>query len=152
MGRYKSRDFMFTNGVSVILTGTNDDYKGMAIAWVSQVEKKHLIISIPKGAVATELLLKRKMFSINELGLGQEDLAREFGGKNCEHKATASLAKIKSTEYNLPIILNCCSSTICSILNIVEINEQILITAKIISIQNNLDIQPLVFNKAIYFK
>jgi len=143
---------MFTNGVSIILTGTNDDYKGMAIAWVSQVEKEHLIISIPKGAKATNLLLKRKMFSVNELGLGQEDLAREYGGKNCEHKTTASVAKIKSTKHNLPIILNSCSSTICSALNVVEINEQILITAKIISVQNNLDLQPLVFNKADYFK
>jgi len=143
---------MFTNGVSIILTGTNDDYKGMAIAWVSQVEKDHLIISIPKGAEATDLLLKRKIFSVNELGLGQENLAREFGGKNCEHKTTASLAKIKFTEHNLPIILNCCSSTICSALNIVEINQQVLITAKIICVHNNLDLQPLVFNKAVYFK
>ncbi|WP_028470734.1 flavin reductase [Neptunomonas japonica] len=143
---------MFTNGVSIILTGTNDDYKGMAIAWVSQVEKEHLIISIPKGAKATNLLLKRKAFSVNELGLGQEDLAREFGGKNCEHKPNASLAKINSTEHNLPIILNCCSSTICRTLNVVEINEQVVITAEIISSENHLGIQPLIFNKAVYFK
>lgn len=143
---------MFTNGVSIILTGTNDDYKGMAIAWVSQVEKEHLIISIPKGAEATELLLKREKFSVNELGLGQEDLAREFGGKNCEHDITSSLAKIEPTEHDLPIIINCCSSTICDVLKIVEINEQIIITAKIINVQNNLDLQALVFNKAVYFK
>lgn len=142
---------MFTNGVSIILTGTNDNYKGMAIAWVSQVEKDHLIISIPKGAEATNILLKRTMFSVNELGLGQEDLAREFGGKNCEQKRKPSLAKIKSTEHNLPVILNCCSSSICSTLNIVEINDQILITAKIINVQNNLALQPLVFDKAVYF-
>jgi len=143
---------MFTNGVSIILTGTNDDYKGMAIAWVSQVEREHLIISIPKSAEATVLLLKREMFSVNELGLDQEDLALEFGGKNCISKTTASVAKVKSTEHDLPIILNSCSSTICSVLNVVEINEQILITAKIISSQNNLDLQPLIFNKADYFK
>lgn len=143
---------MFTNGVSIILTGTNDNYKGMAIAWVSQIEKEHLIISIPKGAEATNLLLKRAVFSVNELGLGQEDLAREFGGKNCKHKTKPSLAKIKSTEHNLPIILNCCSSSICSTLNAVEINDQILITAKIINVQNNLTLRPLVFNKAVYFK
>ncbi len=143
---------MFTNGVSIILTGTNDDYKGMAIAWVSQVEKEHLIISVPKGAEATSLLLKREAFSVNELGLGQEDLAREFGGNNCEQKPIASLAKINSTEHNLPIISNCCSSTICSTLNVVEVNEQVVITAKIVSLQYHLGMQPLIFNKAVYFK
>jgi flavin reductase (DIM6/NTAB) family NADH-FMN oxidoreductase RutF len=143
---------MFTNGVSVILTGTNDEYKGMAIAWVSQVEKEHLIISIPKGAKATDLLLKRKMFSVNELGLGQEDLAREFGGKDCENQTMFTIAKTQSTEYNLPIISNCCSSSICSVLNITEINEQIIITARIINVQNNLELQPLIFDKAVYFK
>ncbi len=74
---------MYTNGISIILTGSNDDYKGMAIAWVSQVEKAHLVIALPKGSEATDLLLKRKAFSVNELGVGQENLAREFGGKNC---------------------------------------------------------------------
>ncbi len=143
---------MFTNGVSIILTGTNDEYKGMAIAWISQVEKEHLIISIPKGAEATNLLLKREAFSVNELGIGQEDLAREFGGKSCKHKPITSLAKINSTDYDLPIILNCRSSTICSTLNVVEINEQVVITAEIISSQSHLDLQPLVFNKAVYFK
>ena len=143
---------MFTNGVSIILTGTNDDYKGMAIAWVSQVEKEHLIISIPKGAEATNLLIKRKMFSVNELGLGQEDLARQFGGKICEQKPITERVKIESTEHNLPIILNCCSSAICRVINVVEINEQVVVTAKIICVQKNLDLQPLVFNKAVYFK
>lgn len=143
---------MFTNGVSIILTGTNDDYKGMAIAWVSQVEKDHLIISVPKGAEATDLLLKRKMFSVNELGLGQEDLARQFGGKNCQRDEMPSLAEVQSTEHDLPIIVNCCSSTLCSIFNVVEINEQVLITAKILSVQSHLDLQPLVFNKADFFK
>ena len=143
---------MFTNGVSIILTGTNDDYKGMAIAWVSQIEKEHLIISVPKGSEATKLLLQRESFSVNELGLGQEDLAREFGGNNCEKKPASSLAIIESTEYNLPIILNCCSTIICSILNVVEINEQVVITAKIINVRQQLDIQPLIFNKSVYFK
>lgn len=143
---------MFTNGVSIIITGTNDDYKGMAIAWVSQVEKAHVVISIPKGSVASDLLLQRQMFSINELGLGQEELARQFGGKNCHEKPTPDLAEIKFTEHNLPIIVNCCSSTICNVLTTVEINEQVVVTAKIISTQNNLDLPPLIFDKAVYFK
>lgn len=142
---------MFTNGVSIILTGTNDNYKGMAIAWVSQIEKAHVMISIPKGSAASNLLLERKMFSINELGLGQEDLARQFGGENCLLKPISDLAKIKSTEYELPIVVNCCSSTICNVLTTTAINEQIVITAKIMSTQTNLDLPPLVFDKAVYF-
>lgn len=143
---------MFINGVCIILTGSNDAFKGMAIAWVSQVEKEHLVISIPKNAEATRLLRKRKMFSVNQLGVGQENLARQFGGENCELKPAHSQATIKSTEHNLPILLNCCLSTICSVINEIEINEQLVVTAKIVSKQNNLAMQPLVFNKADYFK
>jgi len=142
---------MFTNGVSIILSGTNDDYKGMAIAWVSQIEKEHLMVSVPKGAQATKALLARKMFSVNELGLGQENLALQFGGKNCLQDLISILPQIKGTEHNLPILLNCCSSSICSVLSIVEINEQVVITAKIISTKNGIDMPPLVFNKADYF-
>ncbi len=143
---------MFTNGVCIILTGTNDDYKGMSIAWVSQVEKEHLIISVPKGAEATNLIISRNMFSVNELGIGQESIARQFGGKNCDRKLMSALAQIKPTEHNLPIIVNCCSSTICSVKSVVNINEQVVITAKIINTQNGLDVSPLIFDKSAYFK
>ena len=143
---------MFTNGVSIILTGSNDDYKGMAIAWVCQIEKEHIMVSVPKGAKATELLLARKAFSVNELGIGQEDLAREFGGKDCEYGLSRSQAIIQSTEHNLPIITNCCSSTVCHTLHFEEINEQVVITARIIGCQKHSDLTPLIFNKATYFK
>ncbi|KGJ93840.1 flavin reductase [Colwellia psychrerythraea] len=143
---------MFTNGVSVIITGTNDDYKAMSIAWVSQVEKRHLIVSAPKGAIATNLLLKHQLFSVNELGLGQEGIAKQFGGKDCIKNPITSPAKIKLTEHNVPIIVNCCSSTICKVINVVEINEQVLITAGIIDTIDGLQMSPLIFNKAAYFK
>ncbi len=143
---------MFTNGVYIILTGTNDDYQGMSIAWVSQIEKDHLIISAPKSAQATNLLLKREMFSVNELGVGQEDLARQFGGKNCDKQVMSSIADIEPTEHNLPIMLNCASSSICCVSSVVEVNEQVVITAKMINTQKGLDMLPLVFNKGVYFK
>ena len=143
---------MFTNGVSIILTGSNDDYKGMSIAWVSQVEKEHLIVSIPKGSSVSHLLLQQKKFSVNELAKGQEDLARQFGGANYQKKTSENLAEIKFTEHNLPIIINCCSSTVCEVLHASEINEQIVVTAKIICSQSNLDLLPLIFNKSVYFK
>jgi len=142
---------MFTNGVSIILTGSNDDYHGMAIAWVSQVEKEHLIISIPKGSTTSNLLLEQKKFSVNELAVGQEDLARQFGGKNCQNKPISNLVKIKPTDYNLPIILNCGTSTVCEVLTVSEINQQMVVTAKIIYSQTNLDFLPLIFDKSAYF-
>lgn len=124
----------------------------MAIAWVSQVEKEHLIVSIPKGSLASHLLLQQKKFSVNELANGQEDLARQFGGANSQQKPSENLAQITFTEQNLPIIINCCSSTVCEVLNTSEINEQIVVTAKIICSQSNLDSIPLIFNKSAYFK
>jgi len=143
---------MFTNGVYIVLTGTNDDYQGMSIAWVSQIEKDHLIISAPKGAQATNLLLKREMFSVNELGVGQEDLARQFGGKQCDRQVQSNIANIEPTDHNLPIIVNCSSSTICSVTSAIEIKEQVVITAKMINSQYASDMLPLIFNKAEYFK
>jgi flavin reductase (DIM6/NTAB) family NADH-FMN oxidoreductase RutF len=143
---------MFTNGVYIILTGTNDNYQGMSIAWVSQIEKDHLIISAPKGALATNLLLDREMFSVNELGIGQEDLARQFGGNKCDKHPILNIAQVEPTEHNLPIIINCSSSTICCVSSVVEINEQVVITAKMINSQNGSDMAPLIFNKAVYFK
>lgn len=142
---------MFTNGICVIITGTNEDYEAMSLAWVSQVEKQHLMVSAPKGATATNLLLKQQLFSVNELGLGQEGIAEQFGGKDCVKNTVTSPAKIKPTEHNVPMLENCCLTAIAKVISVVEINEQVLITARIIDTISGVDMSPLIFNKAAYF-
>ena len=123
----------------------------MAIAWVSQVEKEHLVISIPKGSEATNVLLQREMFSVNELGVGQESLAKEFGGKNCQKALSPEKAKVVATDYDLPMLTNCCLTAFCKTINVQEINEQVLITAKIIDTISGINMESMVFKKSDFF-
>ena len=45
---------MFTNGVGVVLVGTVDDPVGMSIAWLTQVEREHVVVSLPGESRGTD--------------------------------------------------------------------------------------------------
>jgi len=142
---------MFVNGVSVILTGNKNKYSGMAIAWVSQIEKKHLIISVPKSCEATVLLMEHGTFSVNELGIDQEDIAREFGGHSCIKKANKDKAIIVETDCGLAILNDCRTNIICTTISMNEIEDQVVITAEILKVINKTDMQPMIFIKSNFF-
>ncbi len=142
---------MFVNGVSVILAGSKNKYSGMAIAWVSQVEKNHLVISVPKDCEATDVLMEYGTFSVNELAIDQEDIAREFGVKNCIKKSSKKRINIIETESGLPILSDCRTTIICKTILKNEIKEQIIITAEIVEIIKKIDVQPMIFIKSNFF-
>jgi len=142
---------MFVNGVSIVLTGSKEEASGMAIAWVSQVEKNHLVISVPKGCDATNVLMKNGTFSVNELGLGQECIARAFGGKNCTKDPTHTEINITEAQCGLPMLSECRNSVICKTVLINEIKEQVIITAEILETINKADMSPMIFIKSDFF-
>jgi len=146
---------MFVNGVSIILTGSKKEASGMAIAWVSQVEKSHLVISVPKNCDATNVLMKHGTFSVNELGLGQEGIARAFGGKNCTkdsvQNSTHTEINITETQCGLPMLSECRKSVICKTVLVNEIKEQVIITAEILETINKADMSPMIFIKSDFF-
>lgn len=143
---------MFTNGVSVVFSGTNENYKGMTIAWASLVEKSHLIVSLPKKSEATQQLLKNEKFSINILESSQEGIAKYFGGSHCIKSETPDSGQLESTQYDLPILLNCCRSIICGVVQVNEVNDNVVVIANVIDVINDSDNKPLIFDLAVYFE
>jgi len=139
------------NGITVVLTGTKEKYYGMSIAWVTLVEKEHILISIPKNTEATNNLLLNKQFSVNILSNEQKETAKQFGGKEAVKPNYINENIIKFTDNGLPIFNKCCSCYMCDIYLINEIKDQIVVIGSIIeSIKTNK--KQLIFNKADYFE
>ncbi len=139
------------NGITVVLTGTKENYSGMSIAWTTLVEKHHILISIPRDSITTTNLLLNKRFSVNILSTEQEEIAKQFGGNKSKKPNKINETIIAFTNSGLPIIENCCSNYICRIHLTNEINDQIVVIGSIIeTIKNNK--KPLMFNKSNYFE
>jgi flavin reductase (DIM6/NTAB) family NADH-FMN oxidoreductase RutF len=139
------------NGITVVLTGTKEKYPGISISWVTLVEKDHIVISIPKNSETTKNLLSNKQFSVNILGIGQEEIAKQFGGKNSVSSNPKDKNLIKFTDNGVPILNNCCSNYICNIYLINEIKDQISVIGSIIEC-NKTNKKPLIYNKVDYIE
>jgi flavin reductase (DIM6/NTAB) family NADH-FMN oxidoreductase RutF len=123
----------------------------MTISWITMIETNHLVMSVPKNAKATTQLLKNKTFSVSELTEGQEDIAKQFGGKKCNMDNLVDKSSIKYDQSGLPIIFNCCSNAICEVIFVNEVNQQIIVTGLITKVISNNELKPLIYNKSDYF-
>ncbi len=142
---------MFINGVSVILTGEKDNPLGMSLAWVSQVEKEHIVISAPKESLVTSRVLENGIFSINQLGVGQEDVARLFGGRNVDKSNIEKKVDIGQASKGTPILNQCCFTVVCKVTNSFDINKQTVIIGQLLETIEHSFVQPLIFKKTDFF-
>ncbi len=141
---------MLLNGITVVLEGSEKKYSGMSISWATLVEKNYLVISAPTAATTTSTILKNKIFSVNVLSVGQEDIAKQFGGHASLQSDRIDKKLIKFNKNKPPVLESCCSIYICKLSEIKEINKQVVIIGKIIDYKQS-GSEPLKYDKGAYF-
>ena len=120
---------MFTNNVSVVLSGSPSDYKGMSVAWATLIEKDHVVVSLHKDAPATQSLRENKFFSVNILDANQLSLAKQFGGRKFMKDRDESIGLIGEMN-GVPIINNCYAVIIGGVCEVIPVQDQLLGIAK----------------------
>ena len=73
------RQRLFLNGVSVVLSGDAETFRGASIAWATKVERDHAMVSLPGHAAVTECIRNAAEFTINVLAAEQSHIARQYG-------------------------------------------------------------------------
>ena len=141
---------MLLNGITVVLEGSEEKYSGMSISWATLVEKDYLVISAPKAAITTNAILKNKIFSVNVLSVGQEGIAKQFGGHTLVKSDEINKQILIFNKNKPPVLEGCCSIYICKSSEIKKINKQIVIIGKIIEHKQNSS-KPLIYDKGAYF-
>ncbi|WP_205695410.1 flavin reductase, partial [Corallincola luteus] len=109
--------FMFVNGVGVVLCGSAEDYVGMSIAWLTKVEKDHVLISVPKGALGTEKLLEEGRFTLSLLAETQTEIARQFGGSKQKVVVEKDQTFLFSTDWGTPAVGECSGVFLCEVIS-----------------------------------
>jgi len=139
-------------GVNVVICGTKNDYQGMSIAWVSYVEKKHIVVSMPRSSSITERVLSEGKFSVCVLAEDQSNIARQYGGGAQIRKVVQDNDLVECGEWDIPMIKACCTKMLCEICIVKHINKQTIVIAEVVD-KNEIDaLVPLVYNHADYFE
>ncbi len=137
--------------MGVVLCGTQEDFFGMSIAWLTKVEKEHVLVSLPRGALGTQKALVDKRFTLNLLAESQIEIARQFGGSKQKKLVDKSHAVIVNTEWGIPAIRDCCSTYLCKVASAQELNEQMLVIAKIFACIDKGKSTPLTYKQSDFF-
>lgn len=142
---------MIVNGVTVVISGVDDDYIGMSIAWCTFVEKNHVVISLPKSASGTKRLLADEMFTLSALSDDQTEVARKYGGSNQKYRLGSEEKYLVSTQWGVPVVANCYAVMLCKIYHVLEVNEQVIVTAEVTDRNVNDERNLLIFEKSDFF-
>lgn len=141
---------MFVNGVSVVAALVGGVPYGMSIAWATQVEEEHLIVSLPRYSFATERLLTAGCFAVNILADSQKELAVKFGS------AKDSGCTFEGVDYAIKgeavVIAGCHKAIFCGLESTREIKKQLVVVGLIKNLTlSSSSASPLIYKKSDYF-
>jgi flavin reductase (DIM6/NTAB) family NADH-FMN oxidoreductase RutF len=141
---------MFINGVSVVTTLVGGVPYGMSIAWATQVEAEHLVISLPRNSVPTERVLTAGCFTVNILAASQKDLAVRFGSsERLENKFDGVDYAVRGDAV---VIADCCRALFCELKSAQELGDQLVVVGLVRREElGSGGTYPLIYEKRDYF-
>ncbi|GAA5215191.1 hypothetical protein GCM10025776_10760 [Corallincola platygyrae] len=146
---------MFFNGVSVVCRGDVADSEGMSIAWFTQVETDHLVLSLPGNSDVTDRLLDDSRFTLSVLSECQVPVAKMFGGSQQKQLASdihwQEEEALEMTEWGIPAVKNACGVYLCEVVSEDRIEGQRIVIAKMLHREEVEGCIPLPYRKTDYF-
>ena len=120
---------MFTNGVGVVLAGTLAEPVGMSIAWLTRVEREHVVLSLPEGARGTARILSDGRFTLSLLADSQEDVARWFG-RSERTSARREPPALVETAWGVVAVEGSLAVYLCTVVGMQGLGGQTVVTAR----------------------
>ena len=138
----------FTSGVSVVMVGTSSAPVGMSIAWLTQVERDHVAVSLPRGARGTDRVISTDRFTLSLLSESQMDIARRYGGGR--RKVDGAQDHLIETDWDTPVVRAGCAAYLCRVVGAQTVREQVVVTARIVKTVYAAEASPLLYRPADY--
>lgn len=142
---------MLVNGINIILCGNRLQYAGATIAWVTQVEKNHAVVSLPASSAVSQALAKERTFTISALGEGQEAIARQYGGADQLLPEAQVPGELNFDVWETPVIAGSPARWLCEQQRSMDIGEQRVVIARILESRAAESFAPLVYRHDDYF-
>jgi flavin reductase (DIM6/NTAB) family NADH-FMN oxidoreductase RutF len=142
---------MFVNGITVVLCGDAESFEGASIAWATNVEKNHVMVSLPAGAAVTRAIAARQTFTVSVLGAGQSNIARQYGGSQQLRQVARNDEDLNFEQWETPIVQNSRGSFLCEVAKTISLNKQTIVLGKITDSIFSEEIPPLIYDHSAYF-
>ncbi|MEM3833036.1 MAG: flavin reductase family protein [Thermoprotei archaeon] len=143
--RLKSYMRMFPQGVTVVTTMLNGTPGGITVSAFTSISLTPplIMISISKDSAFHDVLMKAKIFAVNLLGKGHEEISERFAGKYGENKFNK--IKYKIGKLGIPLLEDALAILECKIWNTYDGGDHTIIIGEVIEINFNKQDLPLVY-------
>lgn len=142
---------MMTNSVTVLICGDEKNYSGMTIAWASQVEKRHILVSLPSNSALTQRIVSGERFTVSVLNANQSDIARQYGGQIQRNPLQPDQAQLETSHWSVPTVKNSVAQLLCVHKHHLLIESQMVVIAKVKDTRSHEGVAPLIYDKRAYF-
>lgn len=146
---YRSSIGLFATGVTVLIIEHEGEVRCMTANAVSSLslEPVQLLVCPSKKASFSEFLRPGAHFSVNVLGIHQEDLSNYFAGaKTATEENQNHYDKLFSNTFRAPRLNDCIASFACQINHQYDGGDHWIVVGEVIELyKNNRKLEPLLF-------
>lgn len=136
---------LFLNGVSVVLCGDSENFRGASIAWATKIERDHALVSLPGHAGVTDDIRNSDEFTINVLAADQSNIARQYGGSSQSDPHEVQRGDLEFGRWKVPIVKAARAQLLCEFRQAIAVRKQLLVIAEISDFVFADDREPLVY-------
>lgn len=142
---------LFLNGVSVVLSGDADDFRGASIAWATKVERDHALVSLPNHAAVTRNIRDTGLFTISVLAADQSHIARQYGGTSQTDRQAIEPDDLDFNRWHVPAVKHARAQLLCEQRHTLDVRDQVIVIAQISDFMFADDRGPLTYIHEQYF-
>ncbi|MFK5985449.1 MAG: flavin reductase family protein [Pseudomonadota bacterium] len=147
--QYRNSIGLFATGVTVLIIESHEEVHCMTANAVSSLslEPIQLLVCPSKTAEFSKHIKKDAFFSVNVLGIHQEDISNLFAGAKKENQNSQLLYQnLFSDKVSSPRLSDCIASFACQITQIHDGGDHWIVVGEVKELyKNEQDIQPLLF-------
>jgi flavin reductase (DIM6/NTAB) family NADH-FMN oxidoreductase RutF len=137
-GDFRAAMRQLSGGVSVITTGRGDDISGMTVTSVASlaVDPASLIVSINRQSSSWPLLLRHRIFGVNILSAGQQEVAERFTGRGgLKGRDRFAGAQWTTLVSGVPLLVDALAAIDCEVEEIIERHSHGIVIGRVLQTQ-----------------
>lgn len=149
----KKAIYSFTYGVYLITTRRGTQTAAMTAVWVSQVSKDpvSLVVALSPESATTKMLLESKVFTVNVLHRGQQDLAYAMGRVTSDEVDKFAAIPITSKVTGAPVVMDAMAYVECKVTSHIHVGSHLIVFGEVIDGSMLRDLEPAIYRNGKIF-
>ncbi len=141
----------WTTGVTVVTARAGDHIHGMTVSAFTEVslDPPLVLVCADKTSLTHPVIAEGRVFAVNILARGQQDLSRRFASKEDEHRRFEGLA-YRTGKTGAPLLENTVAALDCRVVAAHDAGDHVIYVGEVEELQLSAHREPLLYQGGAY--